>query len=83
MSYLYDIFIYPIELIVEFIYSHANRIFVNPGLSIIAVSLLVNILVLPLYNRSDAMQEEERRRQAAMKHWSDHIKRPSRAMSAL
>lgn len=75
MSYLYDIFIYPIELIVEFIYSHANRIFANPGLSIIAVSLLVNILVLPLYNRSDAMQEEERRRQAAMKHWSDHIKK--------
>lgn len=78
MSYLYDIFIYPIELIVEFIYSRANRIFVNPGLSIIAVSLLVNILVLPLYNRSDAMQEEERRRQAAMKHWSDHIKKTFR-----
>ena len=75
MHYLYDIFIYPIELIVEFIYARANRVFANPGLSIIAVSLLVNILVLPLYNRSDAMQEEERRRQAAMKHWSDHIKK--------
>lgn len=75
MSYLYDIFIYPIELIVEYIYARANRIFANPGLSIIAVSLLVNVLVLPLYNKSDAMQEEERKRQASMQRWNDHIKK--------
>lgn len=78
MSYLYDLFIYPIELIVEYIYSRANRIFVNPGLSIVAVSLLVNILVLPLYNKSDAMQEAERKRQESMKRWSEHIKKTFR-----
>ena len=43
---LYQILIYPIELIIEIIFYLANQILNNPGLSIIAVSFGVNFLTL-------------------------------------
>ena len=71
---LYNILIKPIELIIETIFAVAYRYSLNPGIAIVCVSLVVNFLVLPLYKRSDAMQEEERKKQESMKHWVDHIK---------
>lgn len=47
----------------------------NPGLVIIILSLLINILVLPLYKRADAMQEEERNMQARLRKGVEHIKK--------
>ena len=60
MSELYTIFIYPLELLFEVVFTIANRIIGHPGWSIIVLSLAVNFLVLPLYNRADAVQKEER-----------------------
>ena len=60
MSELYTIFIYPLELLFEVVFTVANRIIGHPGWSIIVLSLAVNFLVLPLYNRADAVQKEER-----------------------
>ena len=57
---LHNILIGPLELFFEVVFVLANRIIDNPGLSIIALSLAMNFLVLPLYKRADAMQEEER-----------------------
>ena len=55
---LYSFFLMPIQLIFELIYSLAYRSMGNdPGLAIIALSLAMNLLVLPLYRRADAMQE--------------------------
>lgn len=72
---LYALFISPLKLLFEIIFSYVNAITNHPGLSIIALSLCINLLVLPLYKRSDAMQEEERRTQAKLQKGVSHIKR--------
>ena len=53
LSYLYTLIITPLELLFENIFMIANRIIGNEGLSIIFLSLAVNLLVLPLYKRAD------------------------------
>ena len=50
----------PLQLLFEVVFVMANRVVGDPGLAIIALSLAMNFLVLPLYRRADAMQEEER-----------------------
>ncbi len=57
---LYQLLIGPLGLFFELVFAIVNRLLPNPGLTIIVLSLIVNILVLPLYNRADAMQAEER-----------------------
>lgn len=52
---LYTIFIGPLQLVFEIIYAIANRFIGHPGLAIIALSLIMNFLVLPLYKMSDAL----------------------------
>ncbi len=51
------------------------KVFGNPGIAIIFVSLFVQLLVLPLYKRADALQEADRKKQEEMKKWVDHIKK--------
>ena len=74
-SALYKLLIGPLELLFEVIFALANRVVHHPGLAIIALSLAMNFLVLPLYRRADAMQAEERDQANKMKHWVDHIKK--------
>jgi YidC/Oxa1 family membrane protein insertase len=57
---LYQVLIGPLGLFFELVFAVVNRLLPNPGFTIIVLSLIVNILVLPLYNRADAMQQEER-----------------------
>ena len=38
----------------------------------------MNLLILPLYRRADAIQDEEREQAARMKPWVDHIKKAFR-----
>ncbi len=63
---LYHLIVSPIEYIIEFVFVLLNRWLGNPGFAIIGVSLVVNILVLPIYKRADAIQEEERKKQQEM-----------------
>lgn len=72
---LYNLFIGPLEIFFEILFSLANKVIDNPGLSIIFLSLAMNFLVLPLYKRADAMQEEEREVEKKMNHWVTHIKK--------
>ncbi len=72
---LYDLIIYPIWLLLEFVFKMAYSVCNNPGISIIFVSLVVNILVLPLYLKSDALQAEDRKKQKDMEHWIKHIRK--------
>ena len=62
-------------MFIEAVFAVAMKITSNPGISIIFVSLLVQILVLPLYKRAEAVQERERNKQKMMKPMVDHIKR--------
>ena len=72
---LYKLLIGPLELLFEVIFVLANRKVSNPAYAIIALSLAMNFLVLPLYRRADAMQAEERDREEKMRPWIDHIKK--------
>ena len=75
LSSLYKLLIGPLELFFEVLFAVAYRIIGDPALSIIFLSLAMNFLVLPLYRRADAMQEEERDRAARMQPWVSHIKK--------
>ena len=75
LEILYQLLIGPLELFFEVVFTIANRVIDNPGLSIIFLSLAMNILVLPLYRQADKKQEEARERTQRMKPWTDHIKK--------
>ena len=65
----------PLKLLFEVIFSVALRLIENPGLSIIVLSLAMNILVLPLYRRADAIQIEARDTENKLKDVVTHIKK--------
>lgn len=74
-KFLFFIFIQPLVLLIECIFTIMSRLFGNYGLAIIMVSIVINLLILPLYKRSDAMQEQERKKQKDMEHWVKHIRK--------
>ena len=63
LSTVYNIIIYPIEIILEVVYSLLYEYRHNAGMSIIGVSIVINFLLLPLYNRADAISKVEREKQ--------------------
>ena len=72
---LYTIIIRPLELLFELIFAQAMGIIrKGPGVAIIVLSLIINILVLPLYNRADKMQEEENQKAKSLEKGIKHIK---------
>ncbi len=75
LNIVYNLFITPLELVFEVIFSFANRVAANPAIAIIVLSLAMNFLVLPLYKRADAMQEKERDKVNSMANWVNHIKK--------
>lgn len=72
---LYSLLIGPLQLLFEVIFSCANKITNHPGLTIISLSLSMNFLILPLYMRADALQEEERDIQMKLAKGVAHIKK--------
>ncbi|RKM54453.1 hypothetical protein D6853_13075 [Butyrivibrio sp. X503] len=75
LQILHTIVLGPLELLFDVVYAIANGITGNPGLSLIFLSLTINLLVLPLYRRADAMQEEERDQSLRLKPGVDHIRK--------
>lgn len=72
---LETVFIGPLKLIFEYIFWFSFKLLGHPGLAIIALSLAMNILVLPLYRRADAMQEASRDVEAKLSKGVSHIKK--------
>ena len=75
---LYTFFIGPLETFFEIVYYLALKVAANPGLCIIALSLVMNLLLLPLYRRTDAIQEEAIAKEKEMRPYADHIKKTFR-----
>ncbi len=65
----------PLKLVFEIIFTIANRFIGHPGYAIIVLSLIMNILVLPLYRRADAMQEAARDVDMKLRDGVAHIKK--------
>lgn len=75
LSILDGILLKPLMLLFEVIFVVAARITRNAGLSIFLLSMSMNLLVLPLYRRSDMLQEEERQIQEKLRAGVNHIKK--------
>ena len=71
---LYSLFIEPIEILIQLAYSLVYDRISNAGLSIIGVSIVVSMFVLPLYLKSDRVQEEEQKKQKEMSYWVQRIR---------
>ena len=71
---IYQFLFGPLELFFELIYGVAFHIVDgNAGAAVIPLSLCLNFLLLPLYNRADAIQKAEREREQLMAPGVDHI----------
>jgi len=70
-----SILIGPLKLLFELIFSVATKAIAKPGPAIVVLSLAMNILVLPLYRRADAIQIEARDTENKLKDVVTHIKK--------
>ena len=75
MSFLYNIVIGPLELILEFFFKLVQVITGNIGIAIISLSFIVTLLTLPLYIVAEKWQEKEREIQIKLKPGVDRIKK--------
>ena len=69
------IFLEPLELIFEIIFTLAFKMTGSEGLAIIILSLVVSTLVLPLYKRAEKIESEQRAKEKELSYWMNHIKR--------
>lgn len=75
MQFLYDIIINPLLFVYDLLFTILYRAFQNPVISIVALSVIINLVVLPLYKKADAMQKEEQAKKKAMDPWLRHIRK--------
>lgn len=75
---LYQLLIGPLQLFFEILFTLVYRVVFHPGLAIIFLSLGINLLVLPLYRRADALQDQERELERKLQPWVSRIKRAFR-----
>lgn len=74
LDYLFFLFIEPLKLIFEGVFFCAYKYTGNIALSIIAISLVINFLVLPLYKNADDLEDKQREKKRFMKPYVDRIK---------
>lgn len=70
-----SVLIGPLKTLFEVIFSVAYKIIGHPGAAIFVLSLVMNILVLPLYRRADAIQIQARDTENKLKDVVSHIKK--------
>ncbi|MBP3625564.1 MAG: YidC/Oxa1 family membrane protein insertase, partial [Peptococcaceae bacterium] len=75
LDILYKLLIGPLQLVFEIIFNIAYQAIGHPGWAIVVLSLIVNLLVLPLYRRADAIQKEQRDIEAKLHDGIAHIKK--------
>lgn len=75
LAALFYLFIRPVELLLEFIFALCYKASENPGVSIIILSVILNILILPLYIKADELQLQTSLKEKSLKPWVDRIKK--------
>ena len=75
LEILRNIFLVPLELIFEVIFTLAYKITNSEGIAIIVLSLVVSTLVLPLYKRAESIEQKENAKQKELSRWVEHIKK--------
>jgi len=74
LTALYDITIYPIELLVNYVYAFFFRFTDSHGLAIVGISIAITILSFPLYNIAEKIQQSERDVRKRLQGGVDRIK---------
>lgn len=69
------IFLGPLKMIFEFVFNVSYLLTENVWLSIILLSLVMNVLVLPLYMCADRMQDKAREMEEKLRPGIQHIKK--------
>ncbi|MBQ4270924.1 MAG: YidC/Oxa1 family membrane protein insertase [Clostridiales bacterium] len=72
---IYQIIIGPLTLLFEFIFSISYKLVGDPGICIIILSIIMNLLALPLYRRADKIQKAEKAKEDELGYGLDHIKK--------
>ncbi len=75
LEILDTLFLGPLKLLFELVFKIARDATDNLGLSIVILSIVINLLVLPLYMCADAMQERTRKKEAELAPYIKHIKK--------
>jgi YidC/Oxa1 family membrane protein insertase len=73
-DFFYTIIIYPIVQIIEVVFAFSQKVFKEPGISLLIISLTINLLCLPLYDIAEKWQVYERDLQKKFKPRIDKIK---------
>jgi YidC/Oxa1 family membrane protein insertase len=74
LNMLYTIVIYPLTQIIEFVFVFSEKVFKETGFSVIAISVAISVLTLPLYLVAEKWQRIERDTQKRLKPKIDKIK---------
>lgn len=74
-SILYNIFIGPLELIINAVFSSLMYVYLDPYIALIGLSIFVSTVTLPLYNRADHYQLEGIKKRSQMDAMVSHIRK--------
>ena len=88
LDFFYNLIIYPLVIMYNLVFHFINDVVLVEGsfipyqiidnryiVSIILLSIFVNILTYSLYKNADKLKEETRKKKESMKKWVDHIKK--------
>ena len=74
LNFLHNLIIFPVIQLIELCYLFVYRVFDNPGIALLGVSLTVSVCTLPLYFVAEKYQQKERDLQRRLKPKIDKIK---------
>lgn len=75
MTIIYDIVIQSLISAYDVLFNIIYSMIETPVLSIMALSIVINLIVLPLYKKADDIQKEQQIKSEKMKYWVDFIKK--------
>ena len=75
LDFLFWLLVEPLKLLFEVVFFFAYSASHNAGLSIIAMSLVINFMLLPLYFRADKLEKEQADKKLCMAPWVTLIKK--------
>ena len=75
---LHQLLIMPLEILLEAVFGVAMNLFDAVPVAIAAMSVFMNLLLLPLYNQADKIQADEMDAEKKLAFWEKHIKKAFR-----
>ncbi|MBP5465229.1 MAG: membrane protein insertase YidC [Treponema sp.] len=75
LEILSTLILYPLQLFLELVFAVSCRLLSSEGLAVVCVSLAVNLLMLPVYNKADSLRDRVLAKQQAMQRGVSHIKK--------